>query len=95
MEQLYRRVGQETAREVRRHPEPRRLGLYAIYLVPRVREIVDAVVDLLIETVHKMATMAERRVVKTIARDYQKVHGKEGILARSRGGHCDTGRGGV
>jgi len=82
LEQLYRRIGQETAREVRRHPEPRRLGLYAIYLVRREREIVDAVVDLLIETVHKMATTAERRVVKTIAKDFQKVHGKERILAR-------------
>ncbi|WP_373415045.1 hypothetical protein [Ensifer aridi] len=82
LEQLYRRIGQETAREVRRHREPRRLGLYAIYLVRREREIIDAVVDLLIETVHKMATMAERKVVKTIAKDFQKVHGKERILAR-------------
>ncbi|NRQ18974.1 hypothetical protein [Ensifer sesbaniae] len=91
LEQLYRPIGQETAREVRRHPEPRRLGLYAIYLVRHEREIVDAVVDLLIETVHKMATTAERRVVKTIAKDFQKVHGKE----RHSGAdcRCDTGRG--
>ncbi|WP_431324658.1 Tn3 family transposase [Rhizobium sp. YTU87027] len=82
VERLYRRVSQETAREVRRHPQPRRLGLYAIFLACREAEIVDAVVDLLVETVHKMAAKAERKVVASIAKDIQKVQGKERLLAR-------------
>jgi TnpA family transposase len=82
VERLHRRIAQETAREVRRHPQARRLGPYAIFLDCREKEIVDAVVDLLIETVHKMATKAERRVVASIAKEIQKVHGKERLLAR-------------
>jgi TnpA family transposase len=82
LERFRRRVDQESAREFRRHPPARRLGMYAVFLAAREQTVTDSLVDLLIETVHKMAKRAERKVVKRVAQDIVKVHGKERLLYR-------------
>lgn len=80
VEQVVRRVAGEKASEMRRHAPTRQLGLYAIYLLSREAQLTDAMIDLLIETVHKIATRSKRKVVSEIARDIERVYGKERLL---------------
>jgi TnpA family transposase len=77
-----RRVANETPWEMRRHPAGRRHALYALYLGHREREITDGLIDLLIETVHRITSQAKHTVVKRIAKEVEKVEGKERILVR-------------
>ena len=77
---LSRRVAGETASEMRRHSETRRLGLYALYLMDRRRTMIDGLVDLLLEIVHRLQTRSRRKVIGAIARDIKRVHGKERLL---------------
>jgi len=81
VDRVRRRVGQESAWEMRRHPETSRFGLYAVFLMVREAEIIDGLVDLLIETIHKIGGKAERKVATEVARDVEKVYGKEKPLA--------------
>ncbi len=80
VEQIVRRVGGEKASEMRRHAPARQIGLYAIYLLFREAQLTDAMVDLLIETVHKIGTRSKRKVVSHIAKDIERVYGKERLL---------------
>ena len=77
---LSRRVEGETASEMRRHGETRRLGLYALYLMDRRRTMIDGLVDLVLEIVHRLQTRSRRKVIGAIARDIERVHGKERLL---------------
>ena len=79
-QRLSRRVDGETAAEVRRHSDTRRLGLSALNLMHRRAEIIDALIDLLLEIIDRMQTRSRRRVVGAIARDIERVHGKERLL---------------
>src|SRR3546814_1886250 len=65
---------------MRRHAPARQLGLYAIYLMSREAQLTDAMIDLLIETVHKIGTRSKRKVVGDIAKDIERVYGKERLL---------------
>ena len=78
---MYRRVVQETSWEMLRHKDPICFGLYALYLLRREADITDALVDLLIDTVHKIRKRAERTIARETSRDVQQVFGKERILA--------------
>ena len=80
LEPLRRRVNQDSAWEMRRRPRSRRLGLYAIFLANREAGITDALVDLLIETVHKMHKKAQRKVMGRMTRDLTRVHHKDRLL---------------
>ncbi len=80
IKQLSRRVEGETAFEMRRHTPERRLGLLAIYLMHRKSQLIDGLVDLLLEVVHRMGTRSRRKVISRIAADIEKVHGKERLL---------------
>ncbi len=77
---LVRRVEGETASEMRRHNREKRLGLLAIYLMSRKSQLIDGLVDLLIEVVHRIGTRSKRKVISQIATDIDKVHGKERLL---------------
>ena len=79
-ERIHRRVSQEAAWEMNRHPKVRKMGLYAVFLAGREQTITDQLVDLLIETIHKMTTKAERRVVTRFSKEVMKVQGKERLL---------------
>src|SRR3546814_16540694 len=65
---------------MRRHAPARQLGLYAIYLMSREAQLTDAMIDLLIETVNKIGTRSKRKVVGDIAKDIERVYGKERLL---------------
>ena len=89
IEQIVRRVDGEKASEMRRHSAARQLGLYAVYLMSREAQIVDAMIDLLMETIHKIGARSKRKVVAGIARDIEKVYGKERLLVDIAGAAID------
>ena len=80
VDQIVRRVAGEKASEMRRHAPVHQLGLYVVYLMAREAQLTDAMVDLLIETVHKIASRSKRKVVRDITKDIERVYGKERLL---------------
>jgi TnpA family transposase len=75
--QKYRlRVASEQPREVRMHAEAVRHTLVAAFCWSRRKEIVDGLIDLLIQVVHRIGVRAEKKVVKTLLEDLRRVHGK-------------------
>ena len=85
---LGRRVANETAWQMRQHPDGRRHALYALFLAHREREITDGLVDLLVEIVHRVASKSRQRVIKSFTREIERVYGKEGILVRIAEAAC-------
>ncbi|MEM9541181.1 MAG: Tn3 family transposase [Cyanobacteria bacterium P01_E01_bin.42] len=74
------RVAVEPPREIRRYPPNRRYTLLAAFCGLRMQEIVDRLVDLLVQIIHRIGARAERRVTKEILDDFKKVSGKTSIL---------------
>ena len=58
------------------------MALLAALLFCRRREITDALVTLLISTVHRIGARAERRVTTELVSAFKRVQGKEGLLFR-------------
>lgn len=85
---LRRRVANETAWAMRRHPANRRHALYALFLLHRECELTDGLVDLLVEVVHKVGRQARKRVVKAFTAEIEQVNGKEGLLVRIAEAAC-------
>jgi len=75
-----RRVAAEELHELRRHPAPIRLTLLAAFCHVREREIADSLTDLLITTVHRIGTKAEKRVEGELIGDLKRVAGKPALL---------------
>ncbi|EGC1289915.1 hypothetical protein H8526_004019 [Salmonella enterica] len=81
--QRYRQcANSESAWEMRQHPWTIRYGLYAVFLFSRQREIIDRLIELFIQIVHRLSARSERRLVKALLADFQKVHGKTALLFR-------------
>lgn len=79
--QQYRlRAASEQTRELRNHPPPIRSTLLAAFCWQRRQEIIDGLVDLLIQVVHRIGVRAERKVVTTLLEDLRKVRGKTSLL---------------
>jgi len=76
------RVAAEPPREVRQHPESTRYMLLAAFCYQRRQEILDGLVDLLIQIVHRITVRAEKKVVTELLGDLQKVRGKTTLLYR-------------
>ena len=81
MVQRYRlRAASEQPRELRHHPPPIRYTLLAAFCWQRRQEIIDSLVDLLLQVVHRIGVRAERKIVTTLLEDLRKVHGKTALL---------------
>jgi len=79
--QLYRsRVLSETSQQLRRHPPALRYSLMAAFCYLRAQEITDNLVELLIQTIHRIGAKAERRVDKEIIAEFKRVEGKPNLL---------------
>ena len=74
------RASVESPSHLARHNQPLRLTLLSSLVHQREREVTDALVELLIATVHRIGARAERRVVKELISEFKKVTGKENIL---------------
>lgn len=66
--------------ELRRHPEPARLTWLAAFVQWRQRTLTDDLVDLLLETIHRIGARAERRVEREMLNDLRRVQGKPNLL---------------
>ena len=89
----HRRVAAEELHELRRHPAPIRLTLLAAFCHVRGREVADSLTDLLIATVHRIGSRAERRVEGELIAGLKRVTGKPAILfklARASVAHPDS-----
>lgn len=73
------------AAHLRRREPQARLTLLAALLVEREREVTDALVDLLIATVHRIGARAEKKVTEQLIKAFKKVSGKENILFQIAG----------
>lgn len=77
---LKQMASNDTAWDMKQRPVDRRHSLCAIYYCFRGREITDGLIDLLLETIHKIDASAQRKVMKELMADFQKVYGKERLL---------------
>lgn len=79
--QKYRlRIIMETPAQIMAHAADRRYAMVAAFCYLRERTIIDGLTDLLIQIINKIATRAQRRVVKALLQDLRKVAGKNGLL---------------
>ncbi len=74
------RAAIETLHELRRHPDPIRYTLLAAYAAQRRPEIIDTLVELLMQLVHRIESRAERSIVKTFVAELRRVEGKPRLL---------------
>ena len=74
------RAAVESPSHLREHPDTVKLTLLAALLHSREREITDALVELLISTVHRIGARADKRVVQELVNAFKRVTGKENIL---------------
>ena len=74
------RVAAEAPSHLRSHPHEIVVTLLAAYLYCRQREITDALVDLLIATVHRINARADTKVTSDFVAELKRVSGKENIL---------------
>ena len=80
VERYCQRVAVEAPYELRRHAEPLRLTGLAAFAHLRGRSLTDGLVDLLIETIHRISAHAERKVERELLDDLKRVTGKQNIL---------------
>jgi len=79
--EFYRkRVAVEAAYELRRHPEATRLTWLAAFVYLRGRAITDTLTELLVDTVHRIGSKADRRVSAALLDDLKRVTGKTNLL---------------
>ena len=67
---------------MRRHPAHARYGLAASFCFQRQHEIVDGLIDLLMQIIHKIDSKAEKKVEAQLLEDFRRVRGKTGVLFR-------------
>ena len=82
LERYRLRVSTESIEQMRRHPEPIRHTLLAAFCWQRRRAIMDGLIELLIQIVHRVSVNAERKVVTELIGSLEQVHGKSLILFR-------------
>ena len=80
IERYRQRVAVEAPYELRRHAEPFRLTALAAFAHLRGRSLTDGLLDLLIETIHRIGAHAERKVERELLDDLKRVTGKQNIL---------------
>jgi TnpA family transposase len=81
VESYRQRVAVEDLHEVQRHPDLVRYTLLAAFCWQRRREIIDTLVDLLIDLIHRLGIRAEHKVDKAVIREVKRVRGKSRLLA--------------
>jgi hypothetical protein len=80
LERCRRRVAVEAPYELRRHSDSARITWLAAFVYLRARSLTDDLVDLLIETVHRIGARAERKVERELLADLKRVGGKHNLL---------------
>lgn len=66
--------------EFKSHPEEVRYALLAIFLEMRRKVVIDDLIEILIQIIHKIKIKSQKKVTKTLVKQIRKIHGKEKIL---------------
>lgn len=74
------RIAVEDLHEVRRHPASIRYSLLAAFCHERRQEIIDTLLELLINIIHKIGSRAVHRVNKRVIKEVKRVRGKNKLL---------------
>jgi TnpA family transposase len=74
------RIAVEDLHEIRRHPAPIRYSLLAAFCHERRQEIIDTLLELLINIIHKIGSRAVNRVNKRVIKEVKRVRGKNKLL---------------
>ncbi|MFV0468511.1 MAG: DUF4158 domain-containing protein, partial [Dysgonomonas sp.] len=82
MSRIRSRALSETTWELKRHPVHIRYVLMSIFFYTRQSEIIDGLVELLIQIIHRLSVRAEKKVTKRLMQDFRKVYGKDLLLMR-------------
>lgn len=82
MSRIRSRTLSETAWELKRHPSSIRYVLMSVFFYSRRIEIIDGLVELLVQIIHRLSVKAEKKVTKTLMQDFRKVYGKDILLKR-------------
>ena len=82
LQKFRRRASVESVWDLRRHPAHARYGLAASFCFQRQHEIVDGLIDLLMQIIHKIDSKAEKKVEAQLLEDFRRVRGKTGVLFR-------------
>lgn len=93
LERYAKRAAVEEPFELRRHAGPLKATLMSAFLHRRSEDLTDHLVDLLVETVHKMGRKAERRIDAGLGEALQKTAGKMAKLYRMAKAAVDAPRG--
>jgi DNA-binding cell septation regulator SpoVG len=80
MYSYYQRVMVESTHDMRRHQPALRYTLTALFCFRRRQEIIDGLVDLLSQIIHRISARADRRVERALLNDLRTVKGKHGLL---------------
>lgn len=76
------RAAIETVWDLRRHAPDVRHGLMAAFCHERQHEIIDGLIDLLMQIIHKIDNRAKKKVEQQLLTDWQRVSGKTAVLFR-------------
>lgn len=76
------RVSTESVAELQRHPDPIRYTLLAAFCWQRRKAIIDSLIELMIQLIHRISVRAEKKVVTEIMGDFEKIYGKTHLLFR-------------
>ncbi|CAE6869060.1 Tn3 family transposase ISNpu13 [Paraburkholderia aspalathi] len=82
LQKFRQRASVESIWDLRRHPPHIRYGLAASFCFQRQHEIVDGLIDLLMQMIHKIDNKAEKKVEEQLLEDFRRVRGKTGVLFR-------------
>ncbi len=93
LERYAKRASVEEPFELRRHAGPLKVTLMSAFLHRRSEDLTDNLVDLLVETVHKMGKKAERRIDAGLGEALQKAAGKMAKLYRMAKAAVDAPKG--
>ena len=82
LQKFRQRAAVETLWDLRRHAPFVRHGLVVAFCHERQHEIVDGLIDLLMQIIHKIDSRAEKKVERQLLDDFQRVRGKTNVLFR-------------
>jgi len=79
---LFRRAKNETASEMRSHPDFIRYGLMTCFIDIQAMEVIDNIVEIFVSAIHRIDVRSEKKLSLELLKDIKQVEGKTQILFR-------------
>jgi TnpA family transposase len=84
------RVTVENLHEIKRHPPEIKYTLLAAFCWQRRQELLDTLVELLLDLIHRLGVRAEHKVEKSVLQEIKRVAGKQRILYKVAGASVEN-----